>query len=85
MDLETTPGTAPKGAFSIDVPNWPKFNSTYEEYKWLRKQLGYDAEYGFVRPVWNNCTPDSQENMLQQLRYPVLMEMEREKRHGIVW
>lgn len=43
--------------------------SSYEQYLLLRVQCGFDAEHGaMIEKVWAGCEPDSQENMLQQLR-----------------
>lgn len=42
--------------------------TTYEEYRQLRRDCGFDDDFGMVEKVWNGCTPEAQENMLDQLR-----------------
>lgn len=42
--------------------------STYEDYRRLRVECGYDDELRFAEHVWNGCPAAAQENMLQQLR-----------------
>lgn len=59
--------------------------TTYEEYIELRHQIGYPADNAMCAEVWNGCTPESQENMLAQLRPTAQAEQERFARHGMVW
>jgi hypothetical protein len=42
--------------------------TTYEEYRQLRKDCGYDEHAEMVEEVWNGCDAESQQNMLQQYR-----------------
>ena len=43
--------------------------TTYEEYRRLRVECGYDSEHGyFTEQVWNGCNAAAQEDMLQQYR-----------------
>lgn len=42
--------------------------TTYEQYRQLRIECGYEDEFAMVADVWNGCEPDAQEDMLQQLR-----------------
>ena len=63
----------------------PKFESTYEEYCWLRLQFGYDPDGAMFAVVWNGCTPESQENMLEQLRRPLQHANRYVETHGEAW
>lgn len=61
------------------------FPSTYAEYRWLREQHGWYKEGGMIRAVWNNCTPEAQEDMLNQLRSALKYKDRYVAQHGDVW
>lgn len=64
------------------------FDSTYDEYQWLRKQNGWHEEDGMIRSVWDRCeelSPGAHESMLQQLRVPLAHKDRYVQQHGEVW
>lgn len=61
------------------------FDSTYEEYLWLREQLGYLPHLAMREHVWNGCDAESQENMLNQFRGPARRIAHYEEIVGEVW
>lgn len=63
----------------------PRFDSTYDEYVWLRQQLGYDPEIAIARHVWERCDAESQENMLGQFRDGLWHQDRYVETHGDVW
>jgi hypothetical protein len=42
--------------------------TTYDQYRQLRIECGYDDEFAMIPDVWNGCEPAAQEDMLRQLR-----------------
>ena len=61
------------------------FDSTYDEYRWLRQQHGWCEEGGMIRSVWERCPKESQEEMLEQLRVSLERKDRYVERHGEVW
>lgn len=68
--------------------NLPHFLDTYDEYLWLREQLGYAPEIALFRSVWEGCTAEAREDMLGQLRRPVIelrMQAKAREHYGDAW
>lgn len=67
----------------------PHFATTHSEYLWLTAQLF--GEFGAMqKAVWDQCEPDVQESMLEQLRKPLREQRElsakyEQIRGGDVW
>lgn len=61
------------------------FKSTYAEYRWLRQQHGWYPEGGLIRAVWEKCTPEAQEDMLEQLRTALRHKNRYVAQHGEAW
>ncbi len=59
------------------------FASTHEEYLWLTKQL-FGESGQMAKEVWENCAPDFQEDMLEQLRIPLRQRFEQETRYQAI-
>jgi hypothetical protein len=56
--------------------------TTYEEYRQLRRDIGYPEENAINEFVWNDCHLESQENMLGQLRPHAAAARERHQAYG---
>lgn len=63
----------------------PVAETTYEEYRRLRREIGYLDELAMDQSVWEGCTPESQENMLAQFRPYAAQAVAFEKIHGVPW
>lgn len=61
------------------------FASTYAEYRHLRIRLGYDPDLAIAQLVWENCSPEDQECMLNQFRRSVEIIDHYSVIHGEVW
>lgn len=42
--------------------------TTYEEYRQLRRDIGFPEETAIFESVWNGCELDMQRSMVDQLR-----------------
>ncbi len=63
----------------------PVFESPWHEYRWIRTQLGYPEDAGLAQNVWCDCTEESQQNMLQQMRDALAHHDRYVEAYGEVW
>lgn len=60
-------------------------DSTFAEYCRLRVECGYEAEHAMIRKVWDGCSANAQENMLEQFRRLLRVRDCYVETHGEVW